>query len=114
MRHIRTKLGTGEKAESSGSILEKLLKRIESNPDYDLKIVHEWFIEFDDDDWPGREIGLDLDGDPVLAGPDDNNYGFWLDTNMRYNDFDGIQITANQFEEKWNHWFASQTKDAKD
>ena len=114
MRHLRTKLGTENKVDTTNSIIETFLERFDANPDYDPKLVHEWFIEFDDKDSPGREIGLDLNGIPVLAGPDDRNYGFWLDTNMTYKDFNGIEIPANQFEEKWNHWMVSRKKNTSD
>lgn len=60
-----------------------------------------WYIEFNDDDLPWREIGLDSDGAPVLAGPSRQDYGFWLDTNMCFNDFEGELIEQGEFEAKW-------------
>jgi hypothetical protein len=75
----------------------------EANPDYrgKLHLVHEWFIEFDDEGQPWREIGININGRPVLAGPDDRNYGFWLDTNMTLKDFSGEPVDAAEFERLW-------------
>ena len=36
-----------------------------------------------------------------MAGPDDRNYGFWLDTNMKLKDFTGEPIEADEFELLW-------------
>ena len=114
MRHIRTKLGVENKIGESHELIGKLLDRFDANPEYDHSLVDEWYIEFDDEGWPGREIGLDSHELPVLAGPDDRNYGFWLDTNMQYNDFNGAEISAEHFEEKWNCWIATRKKRAGD
>ena len=104
MRYLRTKLGTGFSGERHPNIIERALDRLNSNPDYDLTLVHEWFIEFDVDDVPFREVGLDSGRQPILAGPNAGNYGFWLDTNMCYTDFEGTEISAHQFDVKWKAW----------
>ena len=77
---------------------------MDANPDYSprLHLVREWFVEIGDDSLPWREIGLNGAGEPVLAGPDDRNYGFWLDTNMTLADFVGEPITREQFEDVWS------------
>ena len=77
-----------------------------ANPDYDSKmyLVKKWLIEFIDEEGelvPWREIGLDADGKPVFAGPDKRNYGFWLDTNMKLEDFKGEMIEKEEFERFW-------------
>jgi hypothetical protein len=58
-------------------------------------------MEFDDDGMPGREIGLDENGSVVLAGPSKMDYGFWMDTNMRYPEFTGIPVASECFEKIW-------------
>ena len=78
-----------------------------SNPRYDSKIhlVEKWLIEFVEEDGeliPWREIALDISGNIVFAGPDKKNYGFWLDTNMKYEDFSGENIDKGEFEKYWN------------
>jgi len=74
-----------------------------ANPGYEdkLHLVKEWLIEFDDQNLPWREIGLDQLGKPVIAGPDKENHGFWLDTNMKYSDFQGTNIDEEEFEKSW-------------
>lgn len=74
-----------------------------ANPDYDDKmhLVQEWLVEFDESGNPGREIGLSEIGRPILAGPDSRNYGFWLDTNMTIDDFEGIEVSQECFARNW-------------
>ncbi len=38
----------------------------------------------------------------MFAGPDKTNYGFWLDTNMKYEDFEGEPIDKDEFERYWS------------
>lgn len=108
MQFLRTRLATDWPAEESvlRETVRKVLTRIlpEANPDYRVDLVREWWIEFDADGEPGREIGLGDDGSPVLAGPDDRNYGFWMDTNMRFEDFTGEELDAEDFENMWRRW----------
>ncbi len=75
----------------------------EANPGYKKKmhLIREWYIEFDGDENPWREIGLDAEGAPVIAGPSERDYGFWLDTNMKRSDFEGDEIGLDEFEQKW-------------
>ena len=109
MRYIRTKLSINTfpadcESVRPSSLIHRLLERSNANPDYNHSLVAEWLIEFGDDDYPWREIGLGSDGVPVLAGPDDRNYGYWLDTNMKYDDFTGTEISSAEFTEKWDAW----------
>jgi hypothetical protein len=109
MPFLRTKLATDWPEDLSPSIGDRILRGIllfvpETNPDYKGKmhLVHEWFIEFDDEGNPWRENGVNADGRPVLAGPDARNYGFWLDTNMKFKDFiDGEVVHKDFFEQLW-------------
>lgn len=77
-----------------------------ANPGYDSKmyLVKKWLIEFLEENGefhPWREIALGENGRPVFAGPDKRNYGFWLDTNMKYEDFEGKPIEKDEFEKQW-------------
>ena len=109
MQYLKTKLATDWPENFGRSIAERIIRGIlwfipEANPDYKAKmyLVKEWLIEFDDEGNPWREIGMGSDGQPVLAGPDAKNYGFWLDTNMKINDFkDGEIVSKDSFEEIW-------------
>ena len=105
-RYISTTLATEWEQESDGvtTILDTIFRFLpRANPGYDskLKFVRRWLIEFPDGDMPDREIGLDGSGRPVLSGPGDKDYGFWLDTGMNYKDFEGDSITPQEFEECW-------------
>ena len=78
-----------------------------ANPGYDPKmhLVKKWLIEFEEGDGeftPWREIALDNMGNVVFAGPDNTNYGFLLDTNMKYEDFEGEPIDKDEFEKYWS------------
>ncbi|MEM1263700.1 MAG: hypothetical protein AAGH76_14975 [Pseudomonadota bacterium] len=98
-KYVRTSLATDWPAPEMsrlGRLRSALSKRVVANPDYEdaMYLVFEWLVEFDDDNRPWREIGLDSSGQVVLSGPNETNYGFWLDTNMTFKDFDGVEITS--------------------
>jgi hypothetical protein len=99
-RYLRTQTGLPHFGKGTG-ILGKVLKAIDPNPDYALEGVWEWLIEFDETGSPWREIGLNDQGNPVLSGPDARNLGFWHDTDMRWEDFEGEEIPEHAFEEVW-------------
>ena len=106
MQYLRTTLATDWKLEKTLSlrVIEKILWFIpKANPDYEnkLHLVKEWVIEFDESGLPDREIGLDLNGNLVLSGPNSNNYGFWLDSNMLFKDFQGTNCSAEFFDQTW-------------
>lgn len=78
-----------------------------ANPGYDSKmhLVKKWLIEFIEEEGeltPWREIALDTNKKVVFAGPDKMNNGFWLDTNMKYEDFEGESIDKIEFERYWS------------
>ena len=104
MRYLRTKQATDFQKEKKSGIFKSVLDRLNPNPDYQFHLVREWLVEFGEDDLPFREIGLGKNGKPVLAGPDDRNYGFWLDTNMKFDDFSGDIISSEVFEGLWVEW----------
>lgn len=106
-RFLRSKLATDwDEPTPDISILERMWRNLKlkiiENPTYQPKmhLVKEWLIEFDDDT-PWREIGIGDDGEPVLAGPTSIDYGFWLDTNMHYSDFEENVLEQSVFEEYW-------------
>jgi hypothetical protein len=74
LRVLRTKLATDFQQEKKSGFIKSVLHRLDSNPDYQLHLVREWLVEFDNDDLPFREIGLGDNGQSVLAGPNDRNY----------------------------------------
>lgn len=79
-----------------------------ANPDYDGKIslVTYWLLEFEGkDSVPDREIGLGINEEVILKMPYRDNYGYWLDNNLTFEDFhdtfEAVEITREDFEEKW-------------
>lgn len=106
MKYLRTDLATAwpENEDWKEKLLGRLLFFIpKANPGYQKKmhLVKEWLIEFDDNNAPLREIGIGSNGTPVLAGPDSENYGFWCDTNMSFDDFKGELIGREEFDSLW-------------
>ena len=107
MKYIKTNLATDweEGKDLTQKVIEKLLFFIpKANPGYENKmhLVKEWLVEFDEDSHPWREIALDSKGHIVFAGPSEENYGFWLDTSMKYKDFEGEKIDSTEFEILWS------------
>ena len=91
------------------SIKERILKFfLISASDYEKKmhLVWEWLIEFENG-IPRREIGLDANRTPILAGPDERNDGFWAYTNIHFKDFLGEseRISEEEFEQVWNQYW---------
>lgn len=73
-----------------------------ANPDYDDRIgeVHTWLVEIDETSlYPKREIGLDSTGRVSVRLPDEQNYGYWTDNNLYYQDF-LQQLNAERIDEK--------------
>ena len=109
MKYLRTSMATNWPEKEPWQI--KMIKTIlffipKANPDYDSKIhlVKNWLIEFKEVNGellPWREIALDSNESPLFAGPDKRNYGFWLDANMKYEDFEGELIEKQKFEKIW-------------
>lgn len=96
-------------------IIEKIIAYIglSSNPDYekDINSVAHWLVEFDEDNIPIREIGLDNSARVILKMPYKKNYGYWTDNSLGYedfiDDFGAVKIEKNEFEEKWKGYIAS-------
>jgi len=97
------------------TLLNKLLFYIltlfipKSNPDFDHLIgdIALWLLEFDNkESYPEREIGLDEKGNTIIVMPNEKNYGYWTDTDLKYTDFkspefEAHEISKDYFEQKW-------------
>ena len=101
MQYLRTQLAT-DFAEPSNS-WNSVTSVDTANPSYRGKyhLVRSWLVEFDQSGNPWREIALDGQGSVVFAGPSKEDYGFWLDTDMRQPDFIGDPVTKEYFEQMW-------------
>ncbi len=99
-------MATGWEKRSKLSVF--MGRMLEANSNYIGKMsqVSYWLIEIDDDDIPWRELGVNESHMPVLAGPTESDYGFWHDTNMRYQDFECEVISSAEFESKWIYFWA--------
>jgi len=111
MKYIKTVNATNwpEKESITVKIIRLLLWFIpHPNRENEKKfhLLGEWFIEFDDDGHPVREIGIDKSGKPILASDVwDGTFGYWLDTDMIYEDFlddESIVIDKEEFVKMWN------------
>src|SRR5690606_28769510 len=103
-----------EKAENiKFNFIERIIfaLKLSSNPDYDRNKINDaiyWIVEFDEDGIPIREIGLDENDNVILKIPYKKNYGYWIDNNMKYQDFishfDAKKIDEKYFNEKWQEY----------
>lgn len=109
MNYIKTKEATDfpEKKSLGEKILRTLLFFIpKANPGYEGKyhLINEWLIEFDDNNDPIREIALNENNEVLFTGPSKQDYGFWLDSNMKFDNFkDVVKISSNEFEIFWDN-----------
>ena len=93
-------------------LLEKLTSKIipKANPDFENNIsnVENWLIEFDEEDIPTREIGINDLNEPIMIMPWKSNYGFWTDNELKYFDFKESfkfqEIDKNEFENNWKRF----------
>ena len=104
-QYISTQLATDWQVPGwKTRVLERLLFFIpKANPNYEprLHLVRRWLIEFEAGQ-PYREVGIAHDDSVVLAGPTGSDYGFWLDTGMKYDDIEGEEISEQSFERYWD------------
>jgi hypothetical protein len=113
MKYLKFSLPSEVKSKEnnfSQKIIGKILKTIlpVSNPDFEDKIdnVKHWLVEYDEENVPIREIGLDENDKVILKMPYKKNYGFWTDNELLYNDFinkfSAVKIDGVMFKAKWN------------
>jgi len=81
------------------------------NPSFEDEIenVKQWLIEFKNgNQYPNREIGLDILQQPIMIMPWRRNYGYWVDNNLLLKDFkslfNAVEITKEEFEKHWNQF----------
>ena len=80
----------------------KIRRDINDNPLYDI-LIRGQVLNYDE---VLREIGLNANGEIILKMPDKRNFGFWMDTNLKFKDFkdkfDIEMITEQEFNDLWN------------
>ncbi len=117
--YIKFKDPKGESSRPSGQLkgtVEKAMVKIlteiipKANPDFEhrLEEVDSWKIEYNKtDNTTWREIGFDKDGNPIVAMPLGDNYGFWTDNQLTmddYRNFDPTPITEDEFNYDWTEF----------
>jgi len=82
-----------------------------SNPDFEKRFpeVDFWYVEVDDEGIPSREVGFNNGGDPIVAAPWGNNFGFWTDSGEALPSKGSKEITAAMFNAAWSNFEAQQS-----
>ncbi len=109
--YLTTVLGAGPwpREPLSKRVIRKVLTAVlpNANPDFEHRYpdVRRWLLELDAGSHVvKREIGLDADETPIVAGPIEPNYGFWTDSEEPL-DPDGMQrISSREFEAVWERF----------
>ena len=79
-----------------------------SGPEYLYDGVATWHVETDASTGkPLREVGLDSASRVVVIGPWLDNYGFIVDSPVTFNPAEYQQLSAEQFEQEWNSFHAT-------
>ena len=103
--YLRTRIATDLTDTDGEGVLGRVMRQFiaDANASYrgKLHLVDWWYIEFTEDGLPHREIGVDVSGVPIVAGPSSADYGFWSDTNMTRPDLDGDEVDQQEFESLW-------------
>jgi hypothetical protein len=114
MKYIEVDLGEETKEpknrnilDSLGGLIIRVLSKIlpEANPDFDHlygKVRVVW-LEVGKKGHPCREIGFDKDGNAIVLGPIDRNYGFITDSLELFGDeFENNPEIESKFEALWD------------
>ena len=72
-------------------------------------LVKKWCLELDDSGRPEREIGLDLNGQPLFCAPDKRNLGFWTDEDKTFQKNEVEIVSSQEFERLWKQVQNSKT-----
>jgi hypothetical protein len=105
MRYLEIDTGqpsNGMKTPLWVQFLEWILPK--ANPDIGsyFRNTKIWWLEVDESGLPHREIGFDANGDAIVLGPIDGNYGFLLDASDDWSNSNADSpIAAEKFEDVW-------------
>lgn len=79
-----------------------------SDPEYLYDRVTTWHVETEASTGkPLREVGLDSANRVVLIAPWLGNYGFIVDSPVTFNPVEYEHVSAEQFEQEWNSFDAT-------
>lgn len=110
MNYIEIEIEEWKNREASA--LVRVLKRIlpAANPDLEalIKKTRFWWLEFDEDGLPQREIGFDQTRKPIVLGPVAENHGFLIDSADDWRSFKKTNsVAAANFESIWSQLWPS-------
>lgn len=112
MKVIETTLGIDLPPTHALPLWLRLLTKIVplANPDFHdhYHKVRKWWVEIDEDGIPQRELGLSDEGNVVVAGPLNRNFGFWTDSDMKFAAADYRDIPEQDFEAAWSIFVGQQ------
>lgn len=94
----------------NSNIISRILKKIipQANPNFDDKyqFVDNWYIEYDEvEEITEREVGTDTKGVVIVKAPFKDNFGFWVDNNLKMEDYSKFSIKhiySEDFNQLWN------------
>ena len=116
--YIKFKAPNSQSSQEKDSIAKSMLKKTiigiaslvipKANPDFDKLIdeVEDWLVEYDnEEDFVNREIGLNKIGKAIMIMPWKKNYGYWIDNDLKLNDF-STQFTTSIIDKQIfeNYW----------
>ncbi|WP_146185120.1 hypothetical protein [Flavobacterium pallidum] len=114
MKYLKFEIPESHPENAKPKFLEQFFGKVArkifpvANPDFEGKIadVKFWMVEYDDENGaPEREIGLNSHQEVVLKMPYKDNYGYWTDNNLLFDDFrksfSCIEIDSELFEQQW-------------
>jgi hypothetical protein len=112
VHHIRTTLAAPPiDGSSKPGWLVRIIQAVvpAANPDFTSLYpqVRHWLVEINDDGTPEREVGLNAEGIPVVAGPVGPNMGYWTDGSYQFNAEQHEPVAAQEFVNAWQQAVAA-------
>lgn len=108
MNYGFTTLATDWNDKELNSVGIRLIKIVlffipRANPDHEklYPYVAKWLIEIDESGVLVREIGLDENNVPLFSAPDDRNFGFWTDSDKKFEIEELEPSTKEEFDLLW-------------
>jgi hypothetical protein len=106
IRHIKTTLAAPPTKNSSApNWLVRIVQAVvpAANPHFASLYpqVRSWLVEVNDDGTPEREVGLDAQGLPLVAGPVGPNMGYWTDGSYKFNVGQHEAVGTQEFVNAW-------------
>jgi hypothetical protein len=74
-----------------------------ANPEHEklYPYVKKWLLETNEDGIPQREIGIGENNKPLFGAPNEQNFGFWTDSNNTFSESELECVSKEYFESVW-------------